>query len=160
VRAKSLQVCWDGRLRGRHTNPCPDPGDGKATRKILKARGKLATTICRACGGTDAICGGARDFTPGEIGFVPACPSVTVPSGGPSCARPIVVLDDVVACLACVNEYQVHCRDPGRVPPFAADPLGTLSRIRQTGYDAVEFAAPLPVVVCTTTSNGKSIEYD
>jgi sugar phosphate isomerase/epimerase len=27
--------------------------------------------------------------------------------------------------------------------PFAADPLGTLSRIRETGYDAVEFAAPL-----------------
>jgi sugar phosphate isomerase/epimerase len=27
--------------------------------------------------------------------------------------------------------------------PFAADPKGTLSRIRQIGYDAVEFAAPL-----------------
>lgn len=27
--------------------------------------------------------------------------------------------------------------------PFAADPLGTLSRIRETGYDSVEFAAPL-----------------
>lgn len=27
--------------------------------------------------------------------------------------------------------------------PFAADPLGTLERIRQVGYDAVEFAAPL-----------------
>ena len=27
--------------------------------------------------------------------------------------------------------------------PFAADPLGTLGRIRETGYDAVEFAAPL-----------------
>ena len=27
--------------------------------------------------------------------------------------------------------------------PFAADPKGTLSRIRRIGYDAVEFAAPL-----------------
>ncbi len=27
--------------------------------------------------------------------------------------------------------------------PFAADPLGTLTRIRETGYDSVEFAAPL-----------------
>ncbi len=27
--------------------------------------------------------------------------------------------------------------------PFAADPLGTLGRIRDIGYDAVEFAAPL-----------------
>lgn len=27
--------------------------------------------------------------------------------------------------------------------PFAADPLDTLGRIRETGYDAVEFAAPL-----------------
>jgi len=27
--------------------------------------------------------------------------------------------------------------------PFAADPLGTLERIREVGYDAVEFAAPL-----------------
>lgn len=27
--------------------------------------------------------------------------------------------------------------------PFAADPKGTLSRIREIGYDAVEFAAPL-----------------
>jgi len=27
--------------------------------------------------------------------------------------------------------------------PFAADPMGTLERIREVGYDAVEFAAPL-----------------
>ncbi|NBB14452.1 TIM barrel protein [Caulobacter sp. SLTY] len=27
--------------------------------------------------------------------------------------------------------------------PFAADPLGTLERVREVGYDAVEFAAPL-----------------
>lgn len=44
--------------------------------------------------------------------------------------------------------------------PFAADPLGTLSRIRETGYDAVEFAAPLTSDFAGYAAHMKAIGLD
>src|SRR5262245_38442130 len=29
-KSKALERCWDARLKGRHSNPCPTPGDGIA----------------------------------------------------------------------------------------------------------------------------------
>ena len=28
AKSKALQKCWDARLKGKHSNPCPSPGDG------------------------------------------------------------------------------------------------------------------------------------
>ncbi|HRD28562.1 MAG TPA: sugar phosphate isomerase/epimerase [Caulobacter sp.] len=44
--------------------------------------------------------------------------------------------------------------------PFAADPLGTLSRIREIGYDAVEFAAPLDADFAAFAARMKDIGLD
>ena len=44
--------------------------------------------------------------------------------------------------------------------PFAADPLGTLSRIRETGYDSVEFAAPLGSDFAGYAAHMRSIGLD
>ena len=44
--------------------------------------------------------------------------------------------------------------------PFAADPIGTLERIRQIGYDAVEFAAPMDSDFKGLASRMKAIGLD
>ena len=44
--------------------------------------------------------------------------------------------------------------------PFAADPIGTLERIKQVGYDAVEFAAPIDLDFAPLASRMKEIGLD
>ena len=44
--------------------------------------------------------------------------------------------------------------------PFAADPIGTLERIREIGYDAVEFAAPLNLDFASLGARMREIGLD
>lgn len=44
--------------------------------------------------------------------------------------------------------------------PFAADPMGTLERIKETGYDAVEFAAPLSLDFAALGARMREIGLD
>lgn len=44
--------------------------------------------------------------------------------------------------------------------PFAKDPLGTLSRIREVGFDAVEFAAPLDLDYVALSQHLREIALD
>lgn len=44
--------------------------------------------------------------------------------------------------------------------PFAEDPVGTLERIRTTGYDEVEFAAPLDMDVAPLAARMREIGLD
>lgn len=44
--------------------------------------------------------------------------------------------------------------------PFAEDPVGTLERIREIGYDAVEFAAPLDMDFGPLAARMREIELD
>jgi sugar phosphate isomerase/epimerase len=44
--------------------------------------------------------------------------------------------------------------------PFGEDPLGTLERIREVGYDSVEFAAPLDMDFAPLSARMKEIELD
>lgn len=44
--------------------------------------------------------------------------------------------------------------------PFAEDPVGTLERIKQIGYDAVEFAAPLDTDFAPLAARMAEIELD
>ncbi|TMA54115.1 MAG: hypothetical protein E6J75_14380 [Deltaproteobacteria bacterium] len=121
AKSKALRTCWDGRLRGVHQNPCPDPGDGKATRAIAAAAAKMTAAICTACGGGDGRCGGGDDLTPASIGAAPDCPSVQVPSGT-ACGDPIDDLTGLVACLGCVTGFESDCADRLAVPLVAAYP--------------------------------------
>src|SRR5262245_41134317 len=104
AKSKVLRKCWDGRLRGRHANPCPEPGDGRATPKIERARTRMESTICRACGGPDRSCDGVDDLSPATIGFVPQCDDVTVP-GGRSCGGNVTTLRNLVNCVGCVTDF-------------------------------------------------------
>ncbi len=82
AKSKTLQKCWDARLKGKHTNSCVPPavchggsndgtscttasecpdgtcgaGDGKYVAAIQKAETKKVATICKACGGADKGC--------------------------------------------------------------------------------------------------------
>jgi sugar phosphate isomerase/epimerase len=44
--------------------------------------------------------------------------------------------------------------------PFSEDPMGTLSRIRETGYDSVEFAAPLTMDFAAFGAHLRAIGLD
>jgi hypothetical protein len=109
-------------MRGKHSNLCPSPGDGKAATKIAKAEAKKVKAICKACGGADGLCDGAGDFSPSAIGAYPFCPKFTFPDV-PSCEAPtITTLDDLIHCYDCIAEVEVDCVDHVRVPQFASYP--------------------------------------
>jgi hypothetical protein len=119
--SKVLQKCWRGVSRGRFPGPCPDPGDGKALAKMEGAADKLATNICRGCGGNDGECGGLDDFDVATIGFAAECPDVTTPAGEP-CGGPIATVQDIVDCITCVNGFKSTCHDALSVPWAASYP--------------------------------------
>jgi len=121
AKSKALAKCWANRAKGLHQNPCPDPGDGQAARRIATADAALRSSICRACGGDDGQCGGGDDLAPADIGSVSHCPAVTVP-GGAACAAPIGTLTDLLECVACLVEFAADCRDLIGVPAFAGYP--------------------------------------
>lgn len=111
---KALAKCEGGVLKATVIGPCPDAL--KAVPAINKAESKKIAGICKACGGTDKICGGTGpDLTPAQIGFAANCPSVTIP-GGSSCAAAIMDLQDIVDCVDCVNEFKADCLDPLSIP--------------------------------------------
>jgi hypothetical protein len=66
--------------------------------------------------------GGADDFTPAAIGFLPVCPTVKVPGGGPFCDQPVNTLADLVECVDCVSEFKIDCADRNRVPALEGYP--------------------------------------
>jgi hypothetical protein len=121
ARADAHQKCWDARLRGKHANHCPTPGDGKADVAIADADAKLVKKICAACGGADKACGGLDDLTPARIGFAADCADVRVPDGR-RCAAPVTSLIDLVGCVGCVTERAVDCLDAASVPDLVTYP--------------------------------------
>jgi len=107
-RLKALQKCWDGRLKGHHSNACPDPGDGKAVTRIAHAEESKVSRICRACGGADHQCGGGDDLALGQVGFAAQCSDVTAPSDG-SCSATITDMSGVVTCVDCDATFASDC---------------------------------------------------
>lgn len=121
AKTKALQRCWDARLKGRHTHPCPIPGDGKAGARIATADTRARLAICRACGGADGLCGGGDDESPAAVGFVSSCPAVTVP-GGPACGGSVGTAGQMVGCVACATEFEVDCAASLGAPGLAGYP--------------------------------------
>jgi len=121
AKSKHLRSCWDARLKGKHSNDCPNPGDGRALEAIQGAEDKLWSKICRSCGGNDRSCGGADDLTVDQVGFVGNCPNV-VPKTGPACGGPVTDLPSMVACVDCVDQFKADCVDALSVPNMAAYP--------------------------------------
>ena len=117
----ALQHCWDARNRGVHANPCPDPGDGKASGVLARAEALERERVCGACGGADGQCGGGDDVPVAGVSALEHCPTLQVP-GGAACAAPIGSVADLVACVACLGQFTVACDDRAAVPGFAAYP--------------------------------------
>ncbi len=158
--SKTLQKCWDARLKQKHGNACPDPGDGKAVGAIAKARSKARAGICKACGGADKACGGSDDLTPAEIGLAATCPAVHVP-GGADCGAlgTIDDLDGLVSCLTCVAEFKVACADRLQVPalapyPSECNPVAGTPTPTPTFTPGGGGATPTPTVTSTPAGGG------
>lgn len=107
TKSKAMQKCWDARIKGKHSNPCPDPGDGKAKPKIDAAELKKIEKI-------NAVC---APFTPAQIGIT-TCPDIGTCGG-----ITINNVNDLIACVDCVAEFKVDCIDALQVPQFASYPL-------------------------------------
>ncbi len=127
TKAKEIAKCWDGRIKGKHTDVCPNASAvagspaQKAADKIATAETKAREKICKACGGADGLCDGNADLTPAAIGSAPTCPSVTIP-GGASCGGSISTLTDLVDCAFCVTEFKVDCMDRAQIPGLLSYP--------------------------------------
>jgi len=121
AKSKALAQCWGARIKGRHNNPCPTPGDGKAAGRIAAAELRKRTRICAACGGADGTCGGGDDLAADQIGFVSSCLDVTVP-GGASCSATVTNASNIVDCVDCVSEFKADCADRLAVPEFTSYP--------------------------------------
>src|SRR5262249_53092228 len=132
ARSKAMQKCWDGRLKGLYATQCPTDATGKTNLLISKAETKKITTICKACGGTDKLCGGSPDIAASAIGFPASCPYGAPFDGAPSsCAGAIVDAADIVDCVDCVTKFKVDCMDAAAVPEFAS-PLDPRCNPNQT----------------------------
>lgn len=127
AKSKELSKCWDLRLKGKHSDVCPDAGAdpkstaGKAAAKIAKAMQKMNDKICKSCGGSDKVCGGtdgvgnANDILPTDIGVGASCPDVTVPGGG-SCSTNFTTTQQIVDCLTCVTMFKADCMAAATYP--------------------------------------------
>jgi hypothetical protein len=121
AKSRALSRCWDARLKGRHANQCPSPGDGRTAAAIARAEARKRARICAACGGADTQCNGAGDSTPTQIGFVDTCSAVVVP-GGASCAGAVGTLTALVDCVDCVTDFKADCVSALAVPTATSYP--------------------------------------
>lgn len=116
ARVTANAKCLAARLAGKHDQPCPFPGDGKAASVIAKARAKAEKNVCKACGGADKTCGGGDDLGREAIGIAPACPGIG------ACETRLDGLADLVACFACTAAVRADCALAGAAPGVADYP--------------------------------------
>jgi hypothetical protein len=117
--SKALQHCWDARLRGSETSPCPDE---KAFATLAAAWSRLGSKTCVFCAGADRACGSGDDPAPATIAHLERCPAVSVP-GGVDCEGPIATVGDLATCIACVGSFKAACVDRLAVPTLASYPI-------------------------------------
>lgn len=123
--------CWNRVLLGKagYTTPPGCPATNAPTvERLANAEGKMIDQMCKACGaGGDADRDGACDvpglaISPSAIGFEPDCPDKTVPGSPTSCGRVVTTLDDMIACIDCLADFEVACSTDLAVPTRAAYP--------------------------------------
>ena len=119
AKGKILGKCEDMVLKGSISGPCPGTRFEEA---ITKAKGKSIAKMCGACGGADRVCGTVDDPDIAEIGFIPDCPPVQPPDSPQSCAREILTVEDMVACVSCVTSFKAFCVAAAGAPAAAPYP--------------------------------------
>ncbi len=118
ARSKILGKCQAGVVGGKLSGPCPS-GDQKTVDAIEKARVKMESAVCKACGGPDKLCDGVDDLTPAAIGFADPCPLLQV---GGSAGLPVTTLGELVECLETQNVVRTDCTDKAALPYDVAYP--------------------------------------
>jgi len=108
--------CLAARLAGKHDQPCPFPGDGKAGPALAKARTKAEKNVCKGCGGSDKACGGGDDLARELVGVAPGCPGVG------TCETGIAGYLDLVGCFACSAGARADCALAAAAPGVADYP--------------------------------------
>jgi len=155
---KALARCWDARLSGKHANPCPDPGDGKARTAIDAATAAAHAKICKACGGHDGTCDGVDDIAVATIGVAPTCPNVG------TCGGPIATVGELAGCLACTSAARAACTaalaapSVAPYPPACAVPQPTSTTTPGPLPTATPSPASTPVTVGCAVAAPGSVE--
>jgi hypothetical protein len=145
-KARIMAGCRDGLLRGSITGPCPN---GRAAERIAKAENKMASQICRACGGANRNCGDADDLDVALIGAGANCPNVTVPNG-PACGGPITDVRTLLRCVDCMSQFTTECLDRLAVPGLAVYP--DECKAAADGSTPTPTATPAATATATVTS--------
>jgi hypothetical protein len=113
ARTKILQKCEDGKLKGDHSDPCPNPiglagTPGRvAADKIAKAAVKLNDGIGKKCGGKDKVCGGDffKEVGGGLAGRPATCPDFE--NTGCTNAIDVFTCTGVSTCIECIGNAAV-----------------------------------------------------
>jgi hypothetical protein len=108
AKAKALQKCEEAKVKGTlaPNTVCKDE-PVKTVPAITKASTKLSSTIAKACGGQDKVCGlhvpDSDDIDLDLIGWHIDCPNFE----NGSCTNPINTCGDIHTCIECISEAAV-----------------------------------------------------
>jgi cysteine-rich repeat protein len=104
TRLKVLAKCEEAKLKGMLPAGTVCEADPSVEARLSTALGKLRSSLDKACGGADGICGtGGDDEAPPSISWPNACPDFE----GLGCDNPIADCRDIGDCLQCVDERAV-----------------------------------------------------
>lgn len=107
-RAKILAKCELAKVKGKHSDPCPD---AKAAEKLAKASTKFAAQLGKQCGGGDKVCngvgsGGVAEIAPDALLWPGTCPNFEG-SLDPACSATVTDCSGILDCLECINDTAV-----------------------------------------------------
>jgi hypothetical protein len=100
AKAKALAKCEEAIVKGKL--PAGDcHADVKTAKTITKAVAKLTSSIAKACGGKDKVCGTTGDDDLASIGWsIGTCPNFE----NGACNGAIANCADIATCLSCIGE--------------------------------------------------------
>jgi hypothetical protein len=105
--AAILSKCEIASVKGLPSAPSDCGADAKTAHKIAAAEAKLHTSIDKACGGSDKVCGGelTKEVGGTALGWPVSCPNFE----GGACTNAIGTADctGIADCLECVGEEAV-----------------------------------------------------
>jgi hypothetical protein len=168
LKSKALGTCWSAVNKQKAPGPCPAPGDGKAADAIAAAAARLSSSICKACGGPDKVCGGGDDVTRADIGFPGICPGTAAAARFTPCSEVVLGLSNLVSCVECITEFGVDCADRAAVPYLAMYPAackpdpGVLDFTKPPVFGSTALTSgfvPDPFTVGVTAGGGVNVSY-
>src|SRR5689334_14846698 len=106
LRAKAIQRCQDGRMRGSLPASTNCESNATVSAMTTAARSHFTSSVASKCGGSDGTCGTGDDPALSTYGWggVGSCPSFQ----STACGGTIASCTDVVTCLECLDEAAVR----------------------------------------------------